>query len=116
MFRTLTQHIAHRRARCRGRLAGCASLPQPQDDGALQREAMAGTQNPPPAPLPLNTGMSAGSDATAKPEISTGSGQFIQPGALATPRPGGQAAMVRSPSISRTSRCRRWSRRSSAIC
>ena len=37
-------------------LAGCQTLPPPHDDGALQREAMAGTEKPVPAPLPLNTG------------------------------------------------------------
>ncbi|MEO5830674.1 MAG: type II secretion system protein GspD, partial [Rhodanobacter sp.] len=68
-------------------MAGCASLPQPHDDGALQREAMAGTQNPVPAPLPLNTRVDSGAAATATPEISHGSGQFIHPNALATPRP-----------------------------
>jgi general secretion pathway protein D len=69
-------------------LAGCASLPQPHDDGALQREAMAGTHNPVPAPLPLNND-SAGNDTStaAKAEVSHGSGQFIRPSALSTPRP-----------------------------
>ncbi len=76
-------------------LAACASLPQPHDDGALQREAMAGTQNPVPAPLPLNTG--SGSRATAATtELSHGSGQFIRPGALTAPRPaaGGNGAVT----------------------
>ncbi|QRP63705.1 type II secretion system secretin GspD [Rhodanobacter sp. FDAARGOS 1247] len=88
MFRTLTQQTlrAATLAFVVG-VAGCASLPQPHDDGALQREAMAGTQNPVPAPLPLNTSVASGSEATASPEISHGSGQFIHPGALATPRP-----------------------------
>jgi len=96
MSRTLTQHILRTAtlALVVG-LAGCASLPQPHDNGALQREAMAGTQNPVPAPLPLNnqTG-SRGAAATA--EVSHGSGQFIRPGALATPRPaaGGNGAVT----------------------
>ena len=68
-------------------LAGCNTLPQTHDDGALQREAMAGTQNPVPAPLPLNTGINNGSEAAATPKISLGSGQFIRPDALSTPRP-----------------------------
>ncbi|OOG53624.1 type II secretion system secretin GspD [Rhodanobacter sp. C03] len=68
-------------------MAGCASLPAPHDNGALQREAMAGTQNPVPAPLPLNSDFASGSETTAKSELSHGSGQFIRPGALATPRP-----------------------------
>src|SRR5690348_315563 len=67
-------------------MAGCASLPQPHDDGALQREAMAGTRNPVPAPLPLNNNATATTETTAK-EISHGSGQFIRPGALIKPRP-----------------------------
>jgi len=68
-------------------LAGCNTLPQTHDDGALQREAMAGTQNPVPAPLPLNTGINSGSEAAVAPKISQGSGQFIKPTALGTPRP-----------------------------
>ncbi|KZC17597.1 MULTISPECIES: type II secretion system secretin GspD [unclassified Rhodanobacter] len=68
-------------------LAGCASLPPPADNGALQREALAGTQNPVPAPLPLNNGASDGSTATPQSQVSRGSGQFIRPGALAQPRP-----------------------------
>lgn len=68
-------------------LAACASLPPPHDDGALQREAMAGTQNPVPAPLPLNGDGSNRPAAAATAEVSHGSGQFVRPGALATPRP-----------------------------
>jgi len=68
-------------------LAGCNTLPQTHDDGALQREAMAGTQNPVPAPLPLNSSISSGSEAAVAPKISQGSGQFIRPTALPTPRP-----------------------------
>ncbi|MES1153672.1 MAG: type II secretion system protein GspD, partial [Rhodanobacter sp.] len=77
-------------------LAGCASLPQPHDDGALQREAMAGTQNPVPAPLPLNNDSGSRSATAATAEVSHGSGQFIRPGALATPRPaaGGNGAVT----------------------
>jgi len=88
MFRILTQQTlrAATLALVVG-TAGCASLPQPHDDGALQREAMAGTQNPVPAPLPLNTPMETAAGTIAVPEISHGSGQFIRPGALATPRP-----------------------------
>lgn len=88
MFPTLTQHVLRiaTLALVVG-LAGCASLPQPHDDGALQREAMAGTQNPAPAPLPLNNDSGSGHAAAATAEVSHGSGQFIRPGALATPRP-----------------------------
>ncbi|WP_158882607.1 type II secretion system secretin GspD [Rhodanobacter sp. L36] len=69
--------------------AGCASLPKPHDDGALQREAMAGTQNPAPAPLPLTNDINGdnNTDTTPKSEISRGTGQFIQPSLLKTPRP-----------------------------
>ncbi|MEO8998386.1 MAG: type II secretion system protein GspD, partial [Rhodanobacter sp.] len=86
MFRTLTQQVLRTAtlAVVVG-MAGCASLPQPHDDGALQREAMAGTRNPVPAPLPLNNDISSDSATAAKTEVSHGSGQFIRPGALSTP-------------------------------
>jgi general secretion pathway protein D len=68
-------------------LAGCASMQQAHDDGALQREAMAGTQNPVPAPLPLTNSLDAADgNAVPKSEISRGTGNFIRPTALATPR------------------------------
>ncbi|OOG49563.1 type II secretion system secretin GspD [Rhodanobacter sp. C01] len=91
MFRKLTQQTLRAGAlACAVWLAGCASLQpasQPHDDGALQREAMAGTQNPVPAPLPLNNGVSDNSAAVAPSEISQGSGQFIRPTALNQPKP-----------------------------
>ncbi|WP_426687405.1 type II secretion system secretin GspD [Rhodanobacter ginsengiterrae] len=88
MYRTLTQQTLRAAALAFVvGLAGCASLPQPHDDGALQREAMAGTQNPVPPPLPLNSAVGSSEAASTVPEISHGSGQFIHPGALATPRP-----------------------------
>jgi len=70
-------------------LIGCSSMPLPHshDDGALQREAMAGTELPPPKPLPLNTSSQTPDGAALTPEISHGNGRFIQPTALATPRP-----------------------------
>jgi general secretion pathway protein D len=88
MFRTLTQHALRSAvlALVVG-MAGCASLPQPHDDGALQREAMAGTRNPVPAPLPLNNDINGAGETAATAEVSRGSGQFIRPGALRTPRP-----------------------------
>ena len=67
-------------------LAGCSSMPPPKDDGALQREAMAGTEKPVPAPLPLNTGINPSDGKTIAPQITEGSGSFIKPSALATPR------------------------------
>jgi general secretion pathway protein D len=66
-------------------LAGCASLPQPKDDGALQREAIAGTERPAPASTIVSRPTETTS-AAVLPQISTGSGQFIKPSALATPR------------------------------
>jgi general secretion pathway protein D len=68
-------------------LAGCASLPPRPDDASLQREAMAGTHAPVPAPLPLNNGQTTTTNAAVLPQISRGSGQFVRPTALATPRP-----------------------------
>jgi general secretion pathway protein D len=68
-------------------LAGCQTLPQPHDDGALQREAMAGTEKPVPAPLPLNTHNNAPDQGiTPKPQLSEGSGQFVRTTGLAQPR------------------------------
>ena len=67
-------------------LAGCASLPQPHDDGALQREAMAGTHAPVPAPLPLNRDQESAASAPPQATISEGTGRFVQPTALVTPR------------------------------
>ncbi|MEO8808731.1 MAG: type II secretion system secretin GspD [Rhodanobacter sp.] len=67
-------------------LAGCASLPQPRDDGALQREAMAGTHNPVPAPLPLIRNQESATPAPPQATISEGSGQFVRPSSMVTPR------------------------------
>ncbi|EIL89392.1 general secretion pathway protein D [Rhodanobacter fulvus Jip2] len=67
-------------------LAGCSSLPQPHDNDALQREAVAGTRDPVPAPLPLNTTVAPDSASVVRPQLSQGSGQFIRPTGLATPR------------------------------
>ncbi len=67
-------------------LAGCQTLPQPHDDGALQREAMAGTEKPVPPPLPLNTGNNLEQNAAVRPQLSTGSGQFVHATGLAQPR------------------------------
>jgi len=67
-------------------LAGCTTLPQPKDDGALQREAMAGTHRPPPKPLPLNNDFASSQGSAATTEISRGSGRFIRPVPLAHPR------------------------------
>ena len=68
-------------------LGGCSSVPLTPDNGALQREAMAGTHDPVPPPLPLNTGNDNPVAAPTTAQISVGNGVFIQPRALATPRP-----------------------------
>ncbi len=67
-------------------LAGCASLPQTQDDGALQREAMAGTHDPVPAPLPLNRDLESAMPTPPTSTISEGTGRFVRPTTLVTPR------------------------------
>ena len=68
-------------------LVGCASLPAPHDDGRLQREAVAGTEKPVPPPLPLNTGLADTQAPDIQPQLSTGSGKFYKPTALARPVP-----------------------------
>jgi len=88
MFHKLTQQVlrAGTIALMVG-LAGCANT-LARDDGSLQREAMAGTQNPVPAPLPLNNDVNASNgDLLHQPDISRGTGTFIHPNALSTPRP-----------------------------
>jgi general secretion pathway protein D len=88
MFSNLTKQLLHTSTLAAVVwLAGCNTLPQTHDDGALQREAMAGAQNPVPAPLPLNSDINSGSEAATMPKISQGSGEFIRPSALSTPRP-----------------------------
>jgi general secretion pathway protein D len=67
-------------------LAGCSSLPKPHDDYALQREAVAGTEKPAPAPLPLNNNATPGEEGNPAPQVNSGTGQFIHPQPLARPR------------------------------
>ncbi|HTP38720.1 MAG TPA: type II secretion system secretin GspD [Steroidobacteraceae bacterium] len=67
-------------------LAGCQTLPQPSDNGELQREAMAGTEKPAPAQTPLNQNRAAEQSANVQPQISSGSGQFVHATGLAQPR------------------------------
>lgn len=67
-------------------LVGCSSLPPPRGDNELQREAIAGTEKPVPAPLPLNDQVADASSTAGAPQVSRGSGQFIHPQALARPR------------------------------
>ncbi len=87
MLYTFTQHVLRSSALALAvLLAGCASLPQTPDDGALQREAMAGTQSPVPPPIPLNTASGTATPVAPESSISRGSGDFIRPQPLATPR------------------------------
>src|ERR1700754_1144879 len=67
-------------------LAGCSTLPQPRDDGALQREALAGTENPVPKPLKIGTENPPVSPAP-QPEVTTGTGEFVKAVGLAKPKP-----------------------------
>lgn len=67
-------------------LAGCSSLPPQRGDNELQREAIAGTEKPAPAPLPLNDEVASSSSSAVAPQVSSGSGEFIHPQALARPR------------------------------
>jgi general secretion pathway protein D len=67
-------------------LAGCSTLPQPRDDGALQREALAGTENPVPKPLKIGTENPPVTPAP-QPEVTTGTGEFVKAVGLAKPKP-----------------------------
>jgi general secretion pathway protein D len=89
MFRTITKQCLQGSALALlVGIAGCSSLPRPADDNSLQREAMAGTHNPVPAPLPLNNDINDSTDnAATMSTINHGSGQFIHPTALSKPRP-----------------------------
>ena len=88
MVHTLMKHVLRGGALAIAvALAGCASLPKAPDDGALQREAMAGTQAPVPPPMPLNATGGTAAQTPSAATISRGSGEFIRPQALATPRP-----------------------------
>jgi general secretion pathway protein D len=67
-------------------LAGCSTLPQPRDDGALQREAMAGTEKPAPRAVPIPSTNPA-TPGVAPPEVTTGTGEFVKAVGLAKPTP-----------------------------
>ncbi len=61
-------------------LAGCSTLPSGKSDHALEREAVAGTRQPPPAPT--KTGLPAGAASVSNaPEanIKRGNGVFVRP-------------------------------------
>ena len=72
-------------------LAGCSTLPQPSDDGALQREAMAGTEKPvPKSRIMPNTNPTV--SGVVQPQITNGTGEFVKPVGLAQPKPAAQGA------------------------
>ncbi|URX61993.1 type II secretion system secretin GspD [Luteibacter anthropi] len=73
-------------------IAGCSTLPQPSDDGALQREAMAGTEKPTPGPLAIPGSGVVQQPGVMHPQIERGTGQFVKPVGLATPKPAVQGA------------------------
>jgi general secretion pathway protein D len=72
-------------------LAGCSTLPQPRDDGALQREAMAGTEKPAPRQVPVPSTNPA-TLGVAPPEVTTGTGEFVKAVGLARPTPVAEGA------------------------
>jgi general secretion pathway protein D len=79
---------------------GCAPHTKRAAYTDIPREALAGADDPVPAALPLAAAADAGSSASDLPgahrEISRGSGRFVQPQALKTPRDavGGEGAVT----------------------
>jgi len=67
-------------------LAGCSTLPQPRDDGALQREALAGTEKPVPRPIVVGT-TNPPVQPSPQPDITTGTGEFVKAVGLPKPKP-----------------------------
>jgi len=74
-------------------MMGCAPQNVRRDDGRLQREALAGVEDPVPAALPLDRtvvateGESQTTSSGVVREISHGNGQFIKPRPADTSRP-----------------------------
>jgi general secretion pathway protein D len=67
---------------------GCTSnKPLVKPDLSLEREAVAGTEKPAPQPQSLNNNLGNTTAAPAVASISTGTGQFVRPTGLPTPRP-----------------------------
>jgi general secretion pathway protein D len=78
-------------------LSGCANnKPLTKPDLSLEREAVAGTEKPAPQPQELNSGLSNGTPAPSVASVSTGTGQFVRPTELSSPRPaaGGTGAVT----------------------
>ncbi|UPG87500.1 type II secretion system secretin GspD [Luteibacter aegosomatis] len=73
-------------------LAGCSTLPQPNDDGALQREALAGTEKPAPRPKIVSPTGQPPAAVVASPQITSGTGEFVKPVGLAEPKPVAEGA------------------------
>ncbi|MDR6935392.1 type II secretion system secretin GspD [Luteibacter sp. 3190] len=67
-------------------LAGCTTLPQPRDDGSLQREALAGTEKPVPRPLTVGT-TNPPVPPAAQPDVTTGTGEFVKAVGLPKAKP-----------------------------
>jgi general secretion pathway protein D len=72
-------------------IAGCSSLPQPRDDGSLQREAIAGTELPAPAPR-IVASTNPATPVVGQPQVTKGTGQFVRPVGLAKPKPVAEGA------------------------
>lgn len=77
-------------------MAGCASHSSRLASHALEREALAGTDRPAPAPLPLNDQPEADATDPVAPSIQPGSGHFIRPQArtASSPLPNGSDAVT----------------------
>jgi general secretion pathway protein D len=69
-------------------LSGCAAnKPLTKPDLSLEREAIAGTEKPAPQPQELNGNLGNATPAPAVASVSTGTGQFVRPTGLPSPRP-----------------------------
>jgi general secretion pathway protein D len=68
-------------------ICGCGNKPLTKPDLSLEREAVAGTDKPAPQQQELNSGLSSTTPAPPVASVSTGTGQFVRPTALPSPRP-----------------------------
>ncbi|GLQ49013.1 type II secretion system secretin GspD [Dyella flava] len=74
-------------------VVGCAAnKPLVKPDLSLEREAIAGTEKPAPQPQALNSNLGNNTPAPPVASISTGTGQFVRPTELSTPRPAAAGA------------------------